>query len=188
MWEESPIGTWYLQVINDGLSYVRLEDWSLSLLGTDSHPQAAAATAAAAAAAPAAVPKQAVAAVKPAVNNNPPPPAQITPSLPTAPVGQPANNLPPPPAAVNPASGNQNLNTAAAALQNCAESDGGPYCSKCLDGFVLLGGKCVDSCPPEGYYQGVVRKSQPSCIKCYYSCKTCNGPNDYQVLPPRLLF
>jgi len=175
MWEESPIGTWYLQVINDGLSYVRLEDWSLSLLGTDSHPQAAAA--AAAAAAPAAVPKQAVAAVKPAVNNNP---AQITPSLPTAPVGQPANNLPPPPAAVNPA--NQNLNTAAAALQNCAESDGGPYCSKCLDGFVLLGGKCVDSCPPEGYYQGVVRKSQPSCIKCYYSCKTCNGPNDYQCL------
>ena len=39
MWEESPYGTWYLQVINDGLSYVRLEDFSLSIIGTEVHPQ-----------------------------------------------------------------------------------------------------------------------------------------------------
>ena len=39
MWEESPVGTWYLQVINNGPSDVWLKKWSLTLIGTNTHPQ-----------------------------------------------------------------------------------------------------------------------------------------------------
>ena len=35
MWEESPIGTWTLEVINDGRSLVELKQWSLVFLGTE---------------------------------------------------------------------------------------------------------------------------------------------------------
>ena len=43
MWEESPLGTWTIQVINEGKSVINLTDWSLSLLGTEVHPTEAAA-------------------------------------------------------------------------------------------------------------------------------------------------
>ena len=39
MWEESPIGTWTLEVINDGRSLVELKAWHLVFLGTNEHPQ-----------------------------------------------------------------------------------------------------------------------------------------------------
>ena len=39
MWEESPIGTWTLEVQNDGRSVVELKSWSLAFLGTETHPQ-----------------------------------------------------------------------------------------------------------------------------------------------------
>lgn len=41
MWEESPVGTWHLEVINHGMSDIHLKDWSLLLLGTQIRPQAA---------------------------------------------------------------------------------------------------------------------------------------------------
>ena len=43
MWEESPLGTWTIQVVNEGQSIITLTDWSLSLLGTEVHPTEAAA-------------------------------------------------------------------------------------------------------------------------------------------------
>ena len=39
MWEESPIGTWTLEIVNDGQSLVELRDWRLVFLGTETHPQ-----------------------------------------------------------------------------------------------------------------------------------------------------
>ena len=38
MWEESPLGIWTIEVINEGQSVINLTDWSLSLLGTEVHP------------------------------------------------------------------------------------------------------------------------------------------------------
>ena len=39
MWEESPIGTWTLEVTNDGRSIVELKEWSIAFLGTETAPQ-----------------------------------------------------------------------------------------------------------------------------------------------------
>ena len=40
MWEESPIGTWTLQVTNRGIyGNVKLKKWSIVFLGTETHPQ-----------------------------------------------------------------------------------------------------------------------------------------------------
>ena len=39
MWEESPIGTWTLEVINEGRRPIELKDWKLVFLGTETHPQ-----------------------------------------------------------------------------------------------------------------------------------------------------
>ena len=30
---------------------------------------------------------------------------------------------------------------------------GAAWCSSCESGFLVLAGKCVTSCPPQGYYQ-----------------------------------
>lgn len=38
MWEESPIGTWILEVVNDGRSVVELKNWRLVLWGTELPP------------------------------------------------------------------------------------------------------------------------------------------------------
>ena len=65
-------------------------------------------------------------------------------------------------------------------LDHCLDSVLSSQCSVCESGFIILNGRCVDSCPAEGYYTGQQNR-QESCIQCYYSCKTCNGPNDYQV-------
>ena len=39
MWEESPIGLWTLEVLNDGRSIVELKEWSIAFLGTETPPQ-----------------------------------------------------------------------------------------------------------------------------------------------------
>jgi hypothetical protein len=39
MWEESPIGVWTLEILNDGRSVVELKDWRLVLWGTEFAPQ-----------------------------------------------------------------------------------------------------------------------------------------------------
>ena len=39
MWEESPVGTWTLEVTNDGRSIVELKEWSIAFLGTETAPQ-----------------------------------------------------------------------------------------------------------------------------------------------------
>ena len=51
---------------------------------------------------------------------------------------------------------------------------------KCHPNFMLLNGKCMHECP-EGYYESQIGYDHhKTCIKCYYSCKTCTGSNDYQ--------
>merc|ERR1712226_1577829 len=53
----------------------------------------------------------------------------------------------------------------------------------CVKGFVLQNGRCIDSCPAVGFYkEDGGRGDGDKCVPCYYSCKTCNGPNDYQCL------
>ena len=39
MWEESPVGDWTLEVVNDGRQRVDLKDWSISFYGTKDDPQ-----------------------------------------------------------------------------------------------------------------------------------------------------
>ena len=65
-------------------------------------------------------------------------------------------------------------------LENCMDATNPNWCSVCENGYVLFNGRCVDICPSDGYYVGK-DNHQDSCIQCYYSCKTCDGPNDYQV-------
>ncbi|KAL4442387.1 hypothetical protein ABPG74_005728 [Tetrahymena malaccensis] len=68
-------------------------------------------------------------------------------------------------------------------------SCGVPYCYSCtvagtcdvcqtLNGFILtqIGGKCV--CP-DGYYLDL---NIGTCVKCHYSCKTCDGPRSINCL------
>jgi len=179
MWEESPYGTWYLQVINDGLSYVRLEDFSLSIIGTEVHPQTGLKSSnSKEPSKPAEKPVQPA----PAAVNNPPTPASPTPAPAAGPAVQPGMKSPVQPIAPGSEPQANNLNQVNHPEGPCAESDDGAWCSKCRDGFVLLEGSCVDKCPKQGYYQGVLGKSKKACIKCYYSCQTCDGPNDYQCL------
>ena len=185
MWEESPMGTWTLEVVNDGASVVRLVEWSLSLIGTETHPQpdlqppppsapvkvteattskaepttSKTASTAAAAATPVSTSKAAGSS-----------PAAAAPNQPTADVGR--------------------LHQAAAAaaalmlpLDHClkASEEEGGACEKCEVDYVLHdNGRCVEACPADGYFQGVANY-QNTCIKCYYSCKSCSGPNDYDV-------
>ena len=170
MWEESPIGTWTLEVINDGKSLVELKHWSLVFLGTETHPQ-------------------------PALQNSPrsntlqmplkPASKQNTNSLPETNINQVKPDSAPKKDPSQPAVDVTNMNVAKAAskitLENCIEQPVDSLeCKKCHQNFMLLNGKCVHKCPG-GYYTGEVGYDHhKTCLKCYYSCKTCTGPNDYQ--------
>ena len=142
MWEESPIGTWTLEVINDGKSLVELKHWSLVFLGTETHPQ-------------------------PALQNSP---RSNTLQMPLKPASkQKMNSLPEtninqvkPDSALKkdpsqPAADVTNMNVAKAAskitLENCIEQPVDSLeCKKCHQNFMLLNGKCVHKCPG-GYTQ-----------------------------------
>ena len=65
-------------------------------------------------------------------------------------------------------------------LENCQDAANSEWCSVCESGFKSIDGRCVESCPSEGYYTGE-ENNRAACIQCYYTCKTCDGPNDYQV-------
>lgn len=39
MWEENPIGTWTLEIQNEGRSIIQLIQWGLVLHGTETNPQ-----------------------------------------------------------------------------------------------------------------------------------------------------
>ena len=177
MWEESPIGTWTLEVINDGRSLVELKAWHLVFLGTNEHPQ-------------------------PNLHKSNPQTILQQPSLSiTNPQSMPTSNI----NQINP---NEALNKAPSqpiqdvsqqknpgpidafvkqepkiTLENCLQQSlDNLECKKCQPNFLLLNGKCLHDCP-KGYYKGEIGYDHhKTCLKCYYSCKTCTGPNDNQCL------
>ncbi|XP_022258039.1 uncharacterized protein LOC111089571 [Limulus polyphemus] len=62
---------------------------------------------------------------------------------------------------------------------------GGPV-SNCPQTYYRLNGACVNECP-DGYYPEqqdplVVNRGETEqlCVLCHYTCKACDGPNDYQ--------
>lgn len=173
MWEESPIGEWTLEVVNDGRTVVELKSWSMAFFGTKEHPQPN------------------LKSVNPAASNVPlPPPHEIDlnqvnsdPQQQVADVTKLhggktiTDNNPPDTEKSGPVVNNPD---AGFHLDHCLDSTSPEWCSVCEAGYLLLNGRCVNSCPAEGYYTGQ-EHHQETCIQCYYSCKTCQGPNDYQV-------
>ena len=165
MWEESPIGTWTLEVLNDGRAVVELKQWSVAFFGTKDHPQPNIRSVPRDQ-----TPKEPQGEVE--LNQVPDIPAVI-PNIPvqkTADVTGMHNKKP------EPLESGEGFK-----LEHCLDSTNPDWCSVCESGFLLFNGRCLDSCPVEGYYKGS-ENHQESCLQCYYSCKTCNGPNDYQVI------
>lgn len=65
--------------------------------------------------------------------------------------------------------------------------------SECLPNFMLLDGNCIPVCPEKYYsnYYDYKRKSENAedlilgtnqCLPCHYTCKQCNGSNDYECV------
>ena len=158
MWEESPIGDWTLEVLNDGRAVVELKQWSLAFFGTKDHPQPNIRSA------PRPAPKESE--QEQELNQVPDVPIQKTADVTNM------HNINAKPLEDN--------NEGSFNLEHCLDATDPNWCSVCESGFLLLNGRCLDTCPAEGYYQGT-ENHQESCLQCYYSCKTCNGPNDYQV-------
>ena len=143
MWGESPIGTWTLEVRNDGRAVVELKGWSLVFHGTQSKPQEPQART---------QEQQQPEKAEPEIK-----PESLPRSEPTT-------------------------TTLLMADRNCElpANDGSGFCERCVHGFVRLEtGFCAASCPQEGYYL-IKGQGQESCGRCYYACKTCSGPDEFQ--------
>lgn len=160
-WGEQPAGTWQLEIQNDGRYQVELHSWSMTFHGTETDP-------ALTIRAPATPPPRPAA--KPAAQPAPTPaPAVPSPAAPQEqPTAAPAVPQEPSPVPLH-----------AARAPNCAQVGADSYCTSCSPPHLLLAGRCVPSCPVEGYYEGR-SNSTPACLACYYTCRTCTGPNDYQ--------
>eukprot|EP00096_Caligus_rogercresseyi_P009027 TRINITY_DN2992_c0_g1_i2.p1 TRINITY_DN2992_c0_g1~~TRINITY_DN2992_c0_g1_i2.p1 ORF type:complete len:831 (-),score=194.74 TRINITY_DN2992_c0_g1_i2:755-3247(-) len=137
-WEESPFGTWTLEVSNDGRSMAQLRSWSLTLYGTAEHPQK--------------------------------PPSRPQPST------------PPSTHSKEPESQTEGREESRVVyLKNCQEINPQValgWCSTCEEGFILHNGRCEKTCP-SSYFAGV-SNLKTTCVPCYYSCKTCSGPSDFE--------
>lgn len=162
MWGESPVGTWTLEVHNDGRSIVELKEWSLSFLGTTDEPQIA----------------------EPEPNSEVPSPSAPSPSpVPSGPTSA-VDGADGPTLAVpgsNLGDVSQQTVSQSQVIAHCKEQMSQEWCSICETGFIQHNGRCVESCPAQGYYLGESNRAS-ACIACYYSCQTCIGPNDYQVM------
>lgn len=160
MWEESPVGVWTLEVVNDGKSVVELKDWRLSFLGTEPPPQEAAG--------------------QPTKGS----PNPVAPNLNQSPAGTAATDQ-----------GKESImdnstksygvdgslpSNESVDIPNCAEQTTPEWCDKCNGNYIKVGGRCMVSCPEEGFYLGT-ENHEKVCFPCYYSCATCSGPNDYEV-------
>lgn len=177
MWEESPIGLWTLEVLNDGRSIVELKEWSIAFLGTETPPQPI-------------IQEKIDVPVKVTPAPPPPPPAapkEVLPQPTPPPPGPPAidlNNVQPSPPeqATGDVSGGSLPQgpDKSNPMENCLEQSGVDWCNICDKPYVQLNGRCVESCPNEGYYKGQSNRHDV-CVPCYYSCKTCSGSNDYEV-------
>jgi hypothetical protein len=189
MWEESPIGTWTLEVFNDGRSIVELKEWSIAFLGTETPPQ------------PTTISEKIdvpakVTSAPPAPPPPPPaptaPPKEILPqrgsSQPVAPPVVDLNNAAPKMPEQNIGDVSGGFSHAAAEksnpMDNCLEQQKGlDWCNICAKPYLQLNGRCVVACPVEGYYVGPQERND-TCVQCHYTCRTCSAGNDYEVLDP----
>jgi len=176
-WGENPVGTWQLDIQNDGRYQVELHRWSITFHGTTTDPSP-----------PVATPPPEPATEKPA----PPPPAAVKPAVPVvkpqppAPAVQPTPQpAAPVPEVKNPAVENLGQpmwqTQGPSNIQNCLVQGTANQCMTCKPGFLVLSGKCVTSCPPQGYFQATSDLSA-HCVQCYYSCATCTGNAENQCL------
>jgi len=181
MWEESPIGDWTIEVVNDGRTSVELKNWSVAFYGTKNHPQKDLKSGL-----PESIDssqKALPASAEPIeLNQVPKVPEQQTADVTKLHQGKQLKGLDSEEIIV-PGLSDPSASGIPAALNlpHCSDSEIHPDlgCSTCESGFLLLGGHCVESCPAEGFYVGQ-ENHQDSCIQCYYTCKSCDGPNDYQ--------
>jgi len=189
-WGESPLGTWTIEIQNDGRYRADLHSWSLTLYGTSTDPQPAPVTLPPATSRPAPLPSKQPEPVtyKPTASPTrpPPPPPSPTPAQPAPtpapsrshgleseedvhPMMEPYKNVIP------------ESHQVETTLKNCMVQITSAYCKTCKPGFLTLNGKCVTTCPTEGYYQAKSNMSD-HCFQCYYTCQTCTGSNDNQCL------
>jgi len=186
MWEESPVGVWTLEVFNDGRAIVELKDWKLVFWGTETPPQPGAEVK---------YPPPVGAEVQPptpAISQNLPqvpaiqpppqparPPVNIDRGMPAVPpVSVDLNNLLPGPT-VGPPVEQQSANIGL--MEHCSSQNGSEWCAACIKPHVLHIGRCIESCPVEGYFKAQIGQNF-ACVPCYYSCETCKGPNDYDCI------
>jgi len=162
-WGENPLGTWKLEVQNDGRYQVELHAWSLTFHGTSTDPSPPPPPTQP----PAPPPTPRPAVPQPVQQPEPEPKHRIV-SKPQAPEISPEPMQNPLPNQVVPNS-----------IENCLVQRTENWCSSCRPGYLVLSGRCVTACPPEGYYQGMANLSA-HCFQCYYTCRTCRGSNDYQ--------
>jgi len=176
-WGENPMGSWQLEIQNDGRYQVELHAWSLTFHGTKTDPQPSPVTAPPLPAKPVATNPHHVTNADPI--EEPEYKKKIDSEAQT--YVQPA--VPAVPAVTGPQMLSEPLSQGGqvSTIQNCRSQSGAAWCSSCESGFLVLAGKCVTSCPPQGYYQGLNNMSG-HCLQCYYTCQTCTGPNDYQCL------
>jgi hypothetical protein len=164
MFEESPIGTWTIEVQNDGRSVVELKSWTLLLHGIADAPSPNI----------------------PSPKPSPPPPRPVAPS-PSVPKKGKSGKKVVPAESVDVVSSlahtdidSANLAVSSLTVENCDVEVNAGWCDSCDHGYLQLNGRCVASCPSEGFFEGKSGRHE-ACIPCYYACKTCSGPNDYQV-------
>jgi len=192
-WGESPIGTWTIELQNDGRYRADLHEWSLTFHGTSTDPQPALTPA------PAPASAQPIPASRPVVTADlmrdlpatvKPVPAVTAALLASVPSIRPSpvqvlQNVVEPTVhqfpSMQPRVSNIPKSSVETTLPNCMVQITSAFCKTCSAGYLALNGKCVTECPTEGYYQARSNMSD-HCFQCYYTCQTCTGSDDYQCL------
>ena len=140
-WGEHPAGTWELEIQNEGRNDATLTAWSITFHGTQEDPD-----------------KVALPDSQPSSSSSAPAqptPAPPAPSQPAAPVSQPQ---PSPAAPANPGYAQHEQYQAPASgqvstIEHCVSQSNPNFCLSCDTGFRSLAGRCVKSCPTEGFYE-----------------------------------
>jgi len=166
-WGEQPAGHWQLEIQNNGrYQEAVLHKWSMTFWGTELNPIPTTP-------APQATPVQSV--QQPIQPVQPVQPVQ--PALPVQQVLQVQPVQPVPSVPISPME--PHPTPLVAPIPNCAEARDSNWCLVCLPPYLSHEGRCVVSCPVEGFYQGQSNRTA-TCLSCYYSCRRCVGPNDNQ--------
>ncbi|XP_075238401.1 furin-like protease 1 isoform X2 [Lycorma delicatula] len=157
-WGESPFGTWQLEIHNEGRFLGKLIDWNLIFYGTEIAPMSF---------------------EKGNTSKSIPEKSsdkvlkkeQRISSTTVSPTRQGSTNWRDD---VAQHSGLELSQTSGANSVLCRRSTNS--CIECSNGLHLFNGECLAVCP-DGTYS-----SSGHCLQCYYMCKTCSGPNDYECV------